>query len=193
MGQGLQLHGGGHTASFHRIGFHEFHPGGGIVEKVTDDDGGTLRASGFGLLYDLSRFQPETGTGNGPFGLGEQINAADGGDGGESLAPEAHGADGSKILRGTELGGGVAEKSGFGVLRGHAAAIVRDPEKGHAAVPDLHGYFVRSRVHGVFQKFLDNAGGTFHHLTGGDQVGYMGGKLLDNLHELTSFRRCPRR
>ena len=69
----------------------------------------------------------------------------------------------------------MAEKGCPGVLGGHAAAVVRDPEKGHAAVPDFHGDFGRARIYRVFQQLLDHGGGALHHLTRGDQVGDMGG------------------
>ena len=59
--------------------------------------------------------------------------------------------------------------------RAHAAAVIGDPEEGHAAVPDLHGDLGGSGIHGVFQQLLDHGGRTLHHLAGGDEVGNMGG------------------
>ncbi len=53
-----------------------------------------------------------------PAVFGQKIDAADGGDGGQCLAPEAHGADGGQVLGAAELGGGVAEKGRPGVLGG---------------------------------------------------------------------------
>ena len=67
----------------------------------------------------------------------------------------------------------MAQKGGAGILGFHAAAIVRDPQKGHAAVLDLHGDLGGTGIHGIFQQFFDNTGGTLHHLTGGDQIGNM--------------------
>ena len=69
----------------------------------------------------------------------------------------------------------MAQEGGAGILRGHSAAVVRDPQKGHAAVPDFDGDLGSPRVHGVFQQLLDGAGGPLHHLSGGDQIGHMGG------------------
>ena len=80
----------------------------------------------------------------------------------------------------------MAQEGGAGILGGHAAAIVRDPQKGHAAVPDFKGDLGGTGIHGVFQQFLGNAGGTLHHLTGGNQIGDMGGELNDFGHRLTS-------
>ena len=96
------------------------------------------------------------------------VSGSDGGDGGKSLTTEAHGGNGSQILCGAELGGGMTQKGGFGILGSHAAAVVGDTQKGHAAVPDFHGDLGGSGIHGIFQKLLHNAGGTLHHLTGGN-------------------------
>ena len=175
MGQGLKLYGGGDAAGFHGVRFHKLHPGGGIVKQIPDDDGGALRTSGLGLLQNISGFQMQADTGKRVLCFGEKINAADGGDGGEGFSPEAHGADGGQILRSSELGGGVAQEGHPGVLGVHAAAVVRDPKKGHAAIPDLYGDFGGAGVHGVFQQLLDHAGGALNHLARGDQVGNMGG------------------
>ena len=69
----------------------------------------------------------------------------------------------------------MAEKGGAGILVGHTAAVVRDPQEGHAAVPDLNGDLGGTGIHGVFQQLLNNGGRPLHHLTGGDQIGNMGG------------------
>ena len=69
----------------------------------------------------------------------------------------------------------MAQECRPGVLRRHAAAVVRDPQEGHAPVPDLDGDLGGAGVHRVFQQFFYHAGGPLHHLSGGDQVGDMGG------------------
>ena len=173
MGQGLQLHRSGHPAALHRVGFHEFHPGRGVVEQIPDDDGGALWAAGLRFFGDGAGLQMQTGAGHGAGGFCHQINAADGGNGGQCLPPEAHGGNGGQIFGPVELGGGVAQKGGLGVLSVHAAAVVGDAQEGHAAVLDLHGDLGRTGIHGVFQQFLDDGGGPLHHLAGGDQVGYV--------------------
>ena len=175
VGQRLHLHGGGYPAALHGVGFHEFHPGGGVEKEVADDDGRPFGTADLGFLQNFSRFQLQRRAGHAARRLGQKVDTADGGDGGQCLAPEAHGADGGKVLCAAEFGGGVAEKGRPGVLGGHAAAVVRDPEEGHAAVPNLHGDFGRARVHRVFQKLLDHGRGALHHLAGGDQIGNMRG------------------
>ena len=175
MGQGLQLHSSCHPAALDGVGFHKFHPGGGVVEQIPNQNGGAVGAAHLGFLQDLSRFQMQAGSSETPRGLGHQIDAADGGDGSQGLAPEAHGANGSQILSTAELGGGVAQERRPGILRRHAAAVVRNPQEGHAPVPNLDGDFGGAGIHRVFQQFFYHAGGPLHHLSGGDQIGDMGG------------------
>ena len=174
MGQGLHLHGGGDPGTLHGVGFHKLHPGGGVVEEVADDDGGAVRTASLGLFHDLARFQPKGNALDGGGGLGHQVDAADGGDGGQCFAAETAGGDGGQILGGAELGGGVAQECGPGVLGGHTAAVVRDPQEGHAAVLHFDGDLGGTGVHRILKEFLGNGGGPFHHLAGGDEVGNMG-------------------
>ena len=94
MGQGLQLHGGSHPAALHGVGFHEFHPGRGIEKEVANHNGGAVRAANFRFFPDVSGFQQQAGAGEIAGSLGHQLNAADGGNGSQSFATEAHGADG---------------------------------------------------------------------------------------------------
>ena len=69
----------------------------------------------------------------------------------------------------------MAQKCGAGILSTHTAAVVRHTQIGHAAVLDLHGDLGGTGVHGVFQQLLHNGGRPLNHLTGGDQIGNMGG------------------
>ena len=192
VGQSLQLDGGGDTPTLHGIGAHELHPGRGVVEQIPDDDGGAVGAPRLRFLDDLPRFQTQAYPGEGAGGLGQKIDAADGGDGRQCLPPEAHGADSGEVLRRAQLRGGVAEKGCPGILRLHTAAVVCDAQEGHAAVPDLHGNLGGTGVHGVFQQLLDHGGGTLHHFARGDEVGDMGGKLNDLGHKVvTSGQKWP--
>ena len=175
MGQRLHLHSGSDAAAFHGVGLHELHTGGGVEEQITDDDGGTVGTSGFRFFHDISCLQTQTGAGQAAGSFGHQINTADGCDGSQRFATEAHGADGGQVFCGAQLGGGMAQESRFGILLFHAAAVVGDSQEGHAAVLDFHGNFGSTGIHGIFQQFFHNAGRTFHHLTGGDQIGNMGG------------------
>ena len=84
------------------------------------------------------------------------------------VATETAGGDGSQILGGFQLGGGVAEECGFDIIGAHTAAIVRDTQKGHTAVPDLQSDLGCACIYGIFQQLLHNGGGPFHHFAGGD-------------------------
>ena len=188
MGQGLLLHGAGHGGGLHGVPFHEFHPGGGVVEQVPHHDVGARGAAGGLAFQQLAGLQVQTGALVLAVGAGEQVDPAHGGGGGQGLAPEAQGADGLQILFTAELGGGVAQEGGFGVFPGHAAAVVPDPEQGHAPVLDLHGDGLRAGVDGIFHQLLDHGGGAFHHLACGDEVGKMGIQLYDLLHGITPLK-----
>ena len=168
MGQGLHLHSGGDPGALHGVGFHEFHPGGSVEEQIPDDDGGAVGAAHLGFLRDLSGFQSQAGAGEGTGGLGHDLNAADRCDGSQSFATEAHGADGTQVLGGAQLGGCVAQEGGAGILGAHAAAVVGDAQVRHAAILDLDGDLGGTGIHGIFKQFLGYGGRTLHHLTGGD-------------------------
>ena len=175
VGQRLQLHGPRHPGTLHRIGLHELHTGRGVVKQVPDDDGGAVGTARLAFLRYGSGLQMEADAGQGVRGLGQQINTADGGNSRQSLSPEAHGTDGVQVLGTAQLGSGVAQECRAGILGGHAAAVVRHPQKGHAAVPDLDGHLCSPGVHGVFQQLLGHRGRPLHHLTGSDQIGDMRG------------------
>ena len=192
MGQSLQLHGGGNPAALHGIGLHEFHPGRGVEKEIPNHNGGALGASHLGFFYNVPSLQHQAGAGQTPGGFGHQFNTADGGNGCKSFAPEAHGGNGRQILGSAELGGGVAEKGRPGILGSHAAAVVGNPEEGHAPVPDFQCDLGGPGVHGIFQQLLGHGGRPLHHLTGGDEVGDMRGKLNDFGHGVTSVCRYPR-
>ena len=167
MGQGLQLYRGGYSAALHGIGFHKFHAGRGVEEQIPDDDGGTVRATGFGFFGDISCFQRKAGAGNASGGLGQQINTADRCDGSQSFTTETHGSDGSQVFRGAELGCGMPQESSPGIFRAHAAAVIGDADKGHAAVTDFHRNLGGACIYRIFQQFLYHGGRPFHYLTGG--------------------------
>ena len=165
----------GHPASLYGVGFHELHPGGGVEEQIPDDDGGAVGTAGFFLLLNDPGLQVKTCARKAAGGLGQQVNAADGGNGCQCLSPESHGGDGCQVLLCAEFGSGMALEGRHRILRLHSTAVVRHPQEGHAAVPDLQGDLGGSGIHGIFQQLLDHGGGALHHLSGGDQIGHMGG------------------
>ena len=78
----------------------------------------------------------------------------------------------------------MAEEGGGGLVGGDAAAVVTDPDEGHAAVLNFHCDSGGSGINGVFHEFLDHRGRAFHHFAGGDEVGHMGGELSDDWHRV---------
>ena len=85
----------------------------------------------------------------------------------------------------------MAQECDARVGRLHAAAVVGDADKGHAAVADLDRNGRRARVDRVFDQLLDGGGRTLHDLARGDQVGDMRVKLLDLRHGSTSVSTAP--
>ena len=68
----------------------------------------------------------------------------------------------------------MAQKRGGQLVRGDAAAVVRNPNEAHAAPLYLHHNGGGSGVNGVFHQLFNNGGRPFHHLAGGDEVSDMG-------------------
>ena len=57
------------------------------------------------------------------------------------------------------------------VVAQHAAAVVHHADQPPAARFHFHPQVRRAGVQGVFEQFLDDAGGTFDNLARGDLVG----------------------
>ena len=174
MGQGHPLHHGKAGRPFGGVLLHEFQAGRGIVEQVPHHHRGTLRAP---RLVPGDHRAPLQGEGDPqlrPLSAGEQFHPGDGGDGRQRLPPEAQGADGLQVVFASDLAGGMAQEGGLRLPGGDAAAVVGDPDQGHAAVLDLHRHRGGGGVDGVFHEFLDHRRGPLHHFAGGDQVGHVG-------------------
>ena len=173
VGQGQALHHGEHRRTFRGILLHKFQPGRGVIEQIPHQHGGTLGASRLLLLHQLSPFQGQGGAQTLAL-VGEQFHPGHRRNGGQSFPSEAQGADGLQVVLRGDFGGGVAEKGGLTLVGGDAAAVVGDPDEGHAPVGNLHGDGIGSGVDGVFHQLFHHRGRPFHHLTGGDEVGHMG-------------------
>ena len=186
MGQGHLFRRLLHIGSFGGVLFEELHPGGGVEKQVFDHNGGAVGAAGLLLLCDLApcegQMQPQ---GSLP-GLGEQIHPGHRSDGRQGLPPEAQGVDAFQIPLPFYLAGGMAEESGGGVLRLHAAAVVGDPDIGDAALADLHRHSIGPGVQSVFQQLLHHRRRTLHHLPGGDHVGHLGSQNGNFTHFLST-------
>ena len=174
VGQGHPLHHGEAGRPLGGVLFQELEPGGGVVEQVAHHHCGALGAAGLFPVHHRAPLQGEGGPQILLRRAGEQLDAGDGGDGRQSLPPEAQGADGLQIVLGAQFAGGVAEKGGLRLGGGDAAAVVGNPDEAHAAVLDLHGQGVRPGVDSVLHELLDHRRGPLHHLAGGDQIGHVG-------------------
>ena len=169
--KGLHLHSGSYPSALYGVGFHKFHPGGGVEEKIPHDNGRAVGAAGLCLFCDDTGLQAQRGAADTVSGLGQKIDAADGGNGGQSFPPETHGGNSGQVLSIAQLGGGVAQKRRPGVFGGHAAAVIGDPQEGHTAVANLQSDLGCAGIDGVFQQLLGNTGRALYHFAGGDQVG----------------------
>ena len=79
------------------------------------------------------------------------------------------------------------QEGGGQLVRRDAAAVVGDPDQGHAAVLQFYHHRRRAGVDGVFDQFLYHAGGAFDHLAGRDQIRNVGGELPDRGHRGAPF------
>ena len=174
VGQGGALDHGEHSGALGGILLGEFQPGGGVVKQVPHRHSRALGTARLLLAHHHPRLHGEGSPQCLVLGAGEQLYPGDGGDRRQRLPPEAQGADGLQIPLAGDLGRGVAQEGGGGLVRRDAAAVVGDPDQRHAAVGDLHRHRPGPGVDGVFHQLLHHAGGALHHLPGGDEVRHMG-------------------
>ena len=170
------LHHGKQCRSLYGVPFHKFHPGRGVVKQIPHHDGGTFGTACRRPLFHHTGFQPQADA----FGVGsfrQQIDFGHRGNGRQGFTAEAQRADGRQILFGAELTGGMAQEGRLHILRCDAAAVVCDPQIGHAAVLDLHRHLCGTGIHGIFHQFLGSGSRTLHHFTGGNQIRHMAVKL----------------
>jgi len=113
---------------------------------------------------------------------GDEMEAADAGDGGQGLPAEAHGGDGGEVLGPLDLGRGVAFQAEQCVVPGHAHAIVGHADQAAAAGRDLDGDAGWAGVDGVLDELLDDGGGSLDDLAGRDLVGDVVGQEADAIH-----------
>ena len=99
----------------------------------------------------------------------------DAGDRGQRLAAETERRDGlDRFVR--QLRGRMAFERERHVGRAHAAPVVGDLDPRQPAVAQNDRDATRARIDRVFDQFLQRAGGSFHHFTGGDAVDQMFGQ-----------------
>jgi hypothetical protein len=88
--------------------------------------------------------------------------------------------DAVQIVGGAYFAGGVAEDGEFGVGAAHSHPVVGDADEADAAVDYGHLDIFAVSVDCVLDQFLDNRGGAFDDLAGGDFVGRVRVKDADD-------------
>ncbi len=122
---------------------------------------------------------PERDAGNMAVWVGLERNLGDAADGGQGLAPEAQRVDVEESLDVGEFAGGVAGKGQGQIVGLDAAAVVHHLDQVDAALGHLDINALAAGINGVFEQFLDNAGGPLNDLAGGDLVDQGGRQLLN--------------
>ena len=173
------LDAGGGLAS---VGLQELQPGRGVVKQPPHRHGAALGAAPGSHILNVPGSEGDSCPLLVPPAAGGQFDLRHGRDGRQGLATEAHGADGLQPPLIPELGGCVPQEGHPGVLRGHAAAVIRDPDAGGAPVLYGDGDVPCPGIKGIFHQFLDHRSRALHHLAGGDHVRHMGGEDIDNRH-----------
>ena len=183
MGQSIMRDQRSDVRKFGGFGAQELLAGGCIEEKITNRDRG---ASGKAGLFDakhLSAIDFDDGSGR-VFGrTGFEVQAGDGGDGGQSLAAESQCSDAEEILSFFDFRSGMAFEGEHGIVAHHAATIVGNLNQLLSASFDLDSNARRPCIERVLKKLLNHGGWALHHFAGSDLVGNSFGEYVDLAHE----------
>ena len=102
--------------------------------------------------------------------FGDDADTGDGCDRGECFASEAHGDDAIEVVGLANLACCVGGQGEGELLLRDASAIVADADELDAAFVEIDFDAGCSGVKAVFDEFLDDAGGAFDDLAGGDLI-----------------------
>src|SRR5262249_46128669 len=138
----------------------EFAPHGRVVEELAHLDAGTGSA-----VPGARRTQDPAVTGDFlSVGLirwsGLQRDLGHAADGGESFAAEAKRGDAKQVLGIAQFAGGMTGEGQRQILCQDAAAVVNHPNAVGTALINFYLDAPAAGIQGVFQEFLDDAGGT---------------------------------
>ena len=169
MKQGVGDEGVEDLVDFRRIGFEKFAPGRGVEEEFLDFNLGAVSRHGAGTQVELFPTphvkRPSVGT---FLGLCFDDDIRDGADGIEGLAAKAQRLNVIKVIGLFDLAGCVAQEDLFQVIVLDAVAVVFDFNQSFSGFLQRDFNGSRAGVEGVLSELLDDRGGPFDHLPGGD-------------------------
>ena len=183
MAEGKVLHDAADSGTLGTVLLHKLHSGGGVVKEVAHTDGSSLGAAGLDDLFGYTALQMEGCAALRTLLAGEDVHAADSGNGRQCLTTETQRANGAQVLGAAQLTGGVAQKGSRQLVGSNAAAVIGDAQIGHTAALQLYHDGGRTGIDGVFQQLFHHAGRALHHLTGGDQIRHMAIQTLNMGHK----------
>jgi hypothetical protein len=99
-----------------------------------------------------------------------QAEPADARNARQRFTAKTHRCNRAEILHPGDFAGRVAFEAEQGIIATHAESVVGDTDQAAAAGLDFHADTRRFRVECIFDEFLHDAGGTFHHFTGRDLI-----------------------
>ena len=128
-----------------------------VFKEVPDDEGRAVRCADLGEILLDAAFDLVVHGHEGTWGLRDQLDAGDTGDGGEGLTAEAEGLDAEKVAGIADLRGGMTDEGVAHVLLCDAATVIRHADHGDAAVADLDRHRGAAGIDGVLEELLHDA------------------------------------
>ncbi len=173
---------------------HELAPGRGIKKQVAHFHGGTAR---MGRRLHLHFHIAPLAGGTAAFatvfiGIAGEGQAGHGADTGQGLTAKPQAVHSLQVFQRGYFAGGVAGQGQRQVVSGHADAVVAYADQ--LAAAGLHVYIHpgSTRIKAVFQHFLNDRRGAFHHFASGNLVGQPGAEQMNSGHWGTSIDWCIR-
>jgi len=187
-GEGVPLDHLEAAAQLGRRRLEELPPGRDVEEERPDLDRGAAGDRDRLDAEDPPPFDPHPGAEAGLLG-GGQLEAGDGGDRRERLAPEAEAADPFEVGEAGDLARGVAVEGEERVVAPHPAAVVADGDPPLATALELDLDRPRPGVESVLDELLEHRGGALDDLAGGDLADELIRQKADAGHRPDPIRR----
>src|SRR4029078_6053269 len=128
---------------------------------------------------------------------GGDLNMRHGSDARKRCTAESHGRDRGELVVRAELAGGMTLEGKRKVDAPDAFAVVGDTDESAAPILDVDHNVPAASIKAVFNKFLDDCGGPFDHLAGGDTAHHLARKHSNHRrtarsgHRPNPPRTCP--